>query len=721
MPAEGSLTPSAPPLGTHRVLRAHPTLVLTLLVSGILLLGFLLRLYLVRRIPAPWIMGDELLYSDLARSFAEDGQVGIRGVAVGATAYGLYPVAISPGWLFDSTSTAYGVAKTLNAVLMTLAAVPVYFWARRLVRVEYALCLLGLVLLLPALSYAGTLMTENLAFPAVVLALFAIAVALERATTTSQLLALAAVLFAIASRLQNVVFFAILPTAVVLKVLLDARAAHGGRFRAGVIAGLRRYLVTWAGLAGLALAYVAYQVVRGRPLSGGLGAYQAVANTHYALRDVGRWVVFHAAELGFAVAIMPLSALIILFGLSWSRRFATTAAERAFLAVAAASMWFVLQAGAFASQFILRIEERNMIYVEPLLLLAFVLWLERGAPRPPRLTLVALLVPVALLTTIPFERLFNVSIFSDTTGLLPLFRVSSLVSGGTDGMRVLLALGVIATCLFFALAPGRVLVYGGLAGLAIFLATSTRMVVGSQRSQAVAAHAAPGVLNEQWVDDSVPEGKKAALLFTPDFSADAHPLWQTEFWNRSVDRVVYLGARDFSGFPGYDVSVGPTGKLVLANGTTPPAIDYLVASPNVQVAGTRVKTEGRFALYKLSRPLRLSVGTEGVYSDGWTGPDATYTRYVPGAREVLVDLSRSGWRGPDVPGAVRVELVREGKVLEQRAWVVHSGAARSFRFSAPPAPFSVRVHVAPGFSPSQFGLADTRQLGVQASVRTLPR
>jgi hypothetical protein len=299
-------------------------------------------------------------------------------------------------------------------------------------------------------------------------------------------------------------------------------------------------------------------------------------------------------------------------------------------------MWFVVQSGAFASHFIHRIEERNMIYVEPLFLLAFVLWLERGAPRPRRLTLLALLIPAAPLTTIPFERLFNVSIFSDTPGLLPLFRVSILVSGGTDGMRVLLALGVIATCLFFALAPRRVLALGGITGLAVFLAVSTRMVVGSQRGQAIAARAAPGVHDARWIDDSLPQGATAGLLFTPEFSADAHPLWQTEIWNRTVKRVFYLGARDFPGFPGYDISVSRTGELVSVNGTGAPRapVDYMVTSPNIQLAGSPVKVAGRFVLYRISRPLRLSVGTEGLYGDGWTGPDATYTRYVPGARAI---------------------------------------------------------------------------------------
>jgi hypothetical protein len=33
----------------------------------------------------------------------------------------------------------------------------------------------------------------------------------------------------------------------------------------------------------------------------------------------------------------------------------------------------------------------------------------------------------------------------------------------------------------------------------------------------------------------------------------------------------------------------------------------------------------------------------------------------------------------------------------------------------------VRIHVASTFSPAQFGLADTRQLGVLAKIRALPQ
>ena len=73
LPAEGSVASSAPALAKVRA--ASSARAVGLIAAGLLILGFVVRVLLTRRIPAPWIMGDELLYSDLARSFAESGAV----------------------------------------------------------------------------------------------------------------------------------------------------------------------------------------------------------------------------------------------------------------------------------------------------------------------------------------------------------------------------------------------------------------------------------------------------------------------------------------------------------------------------------------------------------------------------------------------------------------------------------------------------------------------
>jgi hypothetical protein len=56
---------------------------------------------------------------------------------------------------------------------------------------------------------------------------------------------------------------------------------------------------------------------------------------------------------------------------------------------------------------------------------------------------------------------------------------------------------------------------------------------------------------------------------------------------------------------------------------------------------------------------------------------------------------------------------RAGQALLTRRWTLHSGGGHAFTLPAPDRPFVVTVHVSPTFSPSQFGQADTRQLGAQ--------
>src|SRR5436305_5512289 len=115
-------------------------------------------------------------------------------------------------------STTYGLAKAINAVLMTATVVPLYFWARRLVSPLYGLVAVALVLLMPSLTYSGMLMTENAFLPAFVLAAFAMALALERPNFWRQVFAFATILLATAVRYQGLVLLLVLPTAIVLKL-----------------------------------------------------------------------------------------------------------------------------------------------------------------------------------------------------------------------------------------------------------------------------------------------------------------------------------------------------------------------------------------------------------------------------------------------------------------------------------------------------------------------
>src|SRR3954454_10561255 len=151
----------APPLRRSRIARVPPWVWLAALV----VVSSVFRYGLSRRVVAPWIMVDELIYSELAKSFAASGHFLIRDVHHGG--YGaVYPLLISPAWrLFSSVPDAYAAAKTIGSVLMSLTAIPVYFLARRVLSARWSLLAALLAVAVPSMMYTGTLMTETVFYP----------------------------------------------------------------------------------------------------------------------------------------------------------------------------------------------------------------------------------------------------------------------------------------------------------------------------------------------------------------------------------------------------------------------------------------------------------------------------------------------------------------------------------------------------------------------------
>jgi 4-amino-4-deoxy-L-arabinose transferase-like glycosyltransferase len=681
------------------------------------------RVLLGRKIASPWIMIDELVYSEFAKGFATSGHYFLRGQPA-ATWSLLYPAVISPAWFAHPMSTTYGIVKAINAVVMTATVIPVFFWASRLTSRRYALIAVLLLVLIPSFYYSAMLMTENVFLPTFVLASFAIALALERPSLLRQLLALGAIGLVIAARYQGVVLLLILPTAAVLKLVLDLRVEGTETWRRG-LARLVRFWPTAALVLLAGGAYVLRKHERGEPLSTGVGTYQAVFSGGYSVSSVAHWALYHAAELPLTVAVIPASAFLLLLGIALFRG-APNESERAFLAVtAAAVLWVVLEIAAFASRFSFRVEERYMFGVAPLLLIAFVVWLGRGVPRPAVLTAVAAAVPALLLIALPLGRLLNISILSDTFGLIPFLRLSEKLHGVSDARAFLLAGGAVAA-LAFAFVPRRLAATVLPVAMAAFLILSSYSVHGAIRDYSRGLRDSAGLAgNASWIDDAVGH-ERAAFLFTPatNIGQESSFLWQAEFWNRSIKDFYDLDIAE--PVPLGDTTMLTTerssGRLV---GTTPgiaPKDRYVVTQSGMQLAGQRIATHGPLTLYRVAPPLRLSSLVEGVYSDGWTGADASFTRFTPSRSTVVVTLSRTNWGGPDVPGRVRLELrpLSGRGPTAVRTWVVHSRASRTFRLTTPRSPFQVRVHVDPTFSPAKFGLPDSRQLGVQASFLVVP-
>ena len=87
------------------------------------------QLALGLRVVSPWIMVDELVYSDMARSFANTGHFLIRGAHANYGA--VYPLLLSPAYaLFGSIHDVYEWARVLNALAMCSVVFPAYLLAQ---------------------------------------------------------------------------------------------------------------------------------------------------------------------------------------------------------------------------------------------------------------------------------------------------------------------------------------------------------------------------------------------------------------------------------------------------------------------------------------------------------------------------------------------------------------------------------------------------------------
>ena len=272
-------------------------------LGALVVTSFVARALLARDMVGPFIMVDELIYSELGRSLADSGELLIRDVP--SPGYGIvYPALISPAYaLFEGLPDAYAAVKTLNALVMSLAAVPAYLLARRVVGPWLSLLAALLAVAIPSLVYTGTVMTENVFYPVFLAVALLFVLTLEKPTAARQLLLLGAVAVAFATRAQAV---ALVPALLTAPLVLALFRGESIRAVAGASAG------STASLSVGALVGVAVQLARGRSLADLFGAYGVVGDSEYDLVEVLRFFVYHVAELDLYLGIVPVAATIVL-------------------------------------------------------------------------------------------------------------------------------------------------------------------------------------------------------------------------------------------------------------------------------------------------------------------------------------------------------------------------------------------------------------------------
>jgi hypothetical protein len=633
------------------------------ILAGLVGVSTLVRFWTGSRIRGLWIMPDEAIYAEVAQSLYRSGEFSI----LGQTAYYsfVYPALIGLPLVAGDLERGYAIVKFVQALAMSMTAVPVYLWGRQLTSRGWALVAAALTLAGPALVFTGLLMTEVAFYPVLVLAAWAMARALEQPTVGRQAVLVGAIAAAAATRLQAMVLVPVLLTALVLKMLFD-------RDRQILV----RFAPTLGSIAVLSLGWTAFRLKDGGSWTRLLGSYAAAGEKTYDPVESANFVIYHLADVLLLTAIFPLCAVLLL---------AVDAAQgrerleplRAYLAVALAlSAWLILEVGIFASQNVGRLAERDLIGLAPVLFLGFCVWLRRGGPRPrlrTSLVVLALLLPVLAL---PLDRLVVSEALTDAFTVVPLFW---LVRDGHETIVQAVVYGGAAVLLaVFALVPRRFLIVLPSVVLAALVGTSfaaTQEI--TNRANYDQAFLLGG--KRDWVDEAA-KGR-TAYLFAGEFYWNG--VWQALFWNSKLQRIYARYPAVVPGpLPQEFVTTAGDGRLLQRDGSDVPE-RYVIATTNQKLIGrplarirqTGLESEG-LTLWQVQPPLRLSYTVTGVRLDG--------DLHEPG-KVIAYDCQQGFFRVQLIAKAsTRVDVIRNGERYER------------LRFSSPEQTWGAEIPAAPG-------------------------
>ena len=566
-------------------------------------LSFVVRALAGLARPGPWILPDELLYVDLARSIADADLPAVRGMT--SLGWGVvYPALLAPAWVvFDDPLTAYRAALVVNALVMSLATVPGYLLARTFVGRRASVLVAGGTVLVPTMVLTGSVMTENVAYPLFITALWLVARTVRSPSTAGQLAALGSVALLTLTRMQGAILLPVL----VVAIATYAVTLEPARRRSY----LMRFLPTGIVLVGGAVLAALVTTVAGGGLKDAVGG-RAGTIDRLALADVPRQLSLHAAGLLVMVAVIPVAASVVMIVFGLSRRAPEPA--RLFAAVGLPALAGVLGLVTLVGTSIdIRgaegVNERYLFYLVPLLLVGLAGWIEM-APRRLRLAISFVAVAAVLVALLPFDRLAADATFY-APALVPWVALP-VHEAAISAVVAAWALGLGLAWLWLGPRRARLLTMVTASWLAV---VGLVAAVGHQHHAGTAAAVSAGE-RPTWIDDAVPRDEAVTALWdqrsrsvaTPD--PDYYPLMVTEVLNRSVERVLRLGGPTHyeNVLPTVPVTAGRDGRLVDAAGGRVHAQFVLVSCP-LGVAGRPAarSPDGRLVLIRTDGSIRLDV------------------------------------------------------------------------------------------------------------------
>ncbi len=534
------------------------------------------------RSPGPWILPDELLYAELARSIADGGLPSVRGAS--STGWGVvYPLVIAPVWaLFDDPIAAYRGTLAVNALLMSTAAVPAYLLARVHVRTRSALVVAALSVAVPSMSSTGVVMTENAWYPVFLLALWLIARVVRNPSVARQAVALTSIGLATVTRVQGILLLVVLVAAVALwsRLLEDD---YRGRY-------LRRLWPTLAAAVIVLVGSVAAAVLSGGAptlLGGRSGTFDELRVT-----DLPRLFAYQMADVVLLVAVVPAlaTATVILTGL----RRGASAEERVFASICLPTIAVTLAVVAAVGSSIeiegvVGLNERYVFHLSPLLFLGLAIWFEgRRAMRTVRIVGTGVIVVAGVMVAIlPFDRLSNDASFY-APGLSPWVAL-----GAPRVLTALIATVFVALLGALWLRARTTSALGAWSVVGAYVCALALVALASHGQHAARAAIAFDGKRPTWVDDAVPKGTQVDVLLDRRRASTTRPdrayfrLMLTEFFNPSIGATHLLGsANDYENvLPTAPVSVDAAGRIIDALGQ-PLDADYVVVPCALGIRGS---------------------------------------------------------------------------------------------------------------------------------------
>ena len=568
-------------------------------LPAIVLTSFLLRLVAAVAHSTPLYFPDEYIYGGLARSLATSGRLAIRGTAAHFPAL-LEPLLASPFWLFGDPVLAYRLTQGLNALAMSLAAIPVYLLARRLgLGSGLALGSAALAVACPDLLYASFVMADPIAYPLVLGGIYAAVCALERPTRRAQLAFVALGGLAAFARLQYVV----LPAAFVVAAFVIERR--------------RALRVHRLPLALLALPVVAALAVGPSRV---LGYYSGIAHLHVGAGSILHWAAVDAMLLAYSSGWILVPGALIGFVLAFARP--RSRAEQAFaVLVAVYTAGLFAEAALYASSGSTRFQERYLFTLLPLVAPAFGLHVVRGWPR--RLALVALAAGMVVLSArIPLSGFTAADNKQDSPFLFAVFRLEGLLGVGSGALAVALAALVLSLA---AVAVARrkqgAAVALGLAVVAAGAASAGAFAFDAHNARNVRSSHLPPDL--RWIDHAA----TGPVTLVQTAGAPRGRALEQLFWNSSVTRIALLkGAVPTDAFGAETLRIARDGRLVGPRGAIRGSLLVEEFGARVELSSaTRAAAGSSLVLWRSPGTPRVSVLASGLYFDGWLARTGSFT------------------------------------------------------------------------------------------------